>query len=133
MMAAQSERIVPDAGESTIRPIELITENDFSIFRSWEINRGVHPRPTSGYEFLVFCPDGSRKQIIVEVAHEVVAEIELHTRARITSSNSFWICCAENRLADYVWEHGECPRSGRLHVRALTPSDLDLSLRWERT
>jgi len=131
-MAAQSERVLPDAGESNVRPIELLTENGFGILRAWEISGDSIPA-REPYDFVVECPDGSRRNVRVGVAHHLLRRIEIHTRGHITLSNQYWICCAENHLATHIWEHDECPPDGRLRVEALTPGDLDLSIRWERT
>ena len=131
-MAAQSERVLPDADQDERRPIELLTENGFSIFRRWEVE-GT-PVPAGGeYEFLVRDPNGDERQMLVEIGHQLVTRIEIHTCGRIVSSNSFWIWCAERHLAAHVSEHGECPADGQLRVQTLTPADLNLSIRWERT
>lgn len=131
-MAAQSERVVPDANESNVRPIEFITENGFGIFRSWEIYGNEPPR-RGPYNFLVECPDRSRRNILVEIADELAVQIEIHTCGRITLSNTFWICCAEQHLATYIWECDCCPADGKLRVEELSPDDLNLSIRWQRT
>jgi hypothetical protein len=132
-MAAQSERVRPDADEASApRPIELITENDYSIVRLWELND--EPAPAGGsFTFVVSALDGERETVVVEIAREVMVAIEVHTRGRILSSNSFWICCAEKHLAAHLSKHDEAPRDGRLRVETLTPADVNLSIRWERT
>ena len=130
-MSAQSE-IVLDNAEANIRAIELLTENGFSIFRLWEIETAPHPTGGS-YEFLVRTADGIERKLLVEITHEVVSQIEIHTGGRILLSNSFWIWCAERHLATHLSEHDECPRDGKLRVETLTPADLNLSIRWERT
>jgi len=131
-MAAQSERVVPEPSESKIRPIELFTENGYSIVRQCEIEGA--PIPTEGrYEFLVHDTDGVERELLVEIDREVVIQIEVHTRGRILLSNSFWIYCAERNLATHLVEHDDCPVEGKLCVNQLTPHDLNLSIRWERT
>lgn len=131
-MAAQSERVFPDSDEATARPIELITENGFGICRSWEIS-GDSPPTRGPYDFVVECPDGSRRNVRVAVAHHLLRHIEIHTRGRITLSNQYWICCAENHLATYIGECDRCPDDGKLRVEELSPDDLMLTIRWERT
>jgi hypothetical protein len=131
-MAAQSERVRPDADASESRPIELITENGYSIVRLWELND--EPTPTgSSFTFAVSAVDGAQESVVVEISKEAIVEIEVHTRSRILSSNSFWIFCAERHLAAHLLEHGDCPPDGRLRVETLTPADFNLSIRWERT
>jgi hypothetical protein len=131
-MAAQSERVAAEANAPHQRAIELVTDNGYSIIRSWE----RHPEdfPTCGpYHFIVLSVDGSEQTIAVEISPGVLAQIGLHTRGRLSTSNSFWICCAEKHLAMHLLENDECPRFGTLLVDILTPSDLNLSIRWERT
>ena len=131
-MAAKSERVLPDAELSQTQPIELITENGHSIVRSWEINN--EPRPTQGpYSFIVRSPAGRQDTVIAEIKTELVREIEIHTRGRVLPSSSYWAWCAERHLATHLWENDECPRDGKLRIETLTPADLNLSIRWERT
>jgi hypothetical protein len=131
-MAAQSERIATEANVSNNRAIALVTDNGFSIIRSWEQYHEDCPR-FGPYKFIVQSIDGSEQTIAVEISPAVLFQIELHTRGRLSTSNSFWICCAERHLAEFLWQHNGCPRDGKLCVDALTPGDLNLSLRWERT
>lgn len=133
-MAAQSERPELDTSPANTRPIELVTENGFSILRSWEIDR-VPPPITGKYLFLVGNPDGLERprEITVEIDDDAVARIERHSRNRIIPGSSFWIYCAERHLTTYLWEHDECPPNGRLRVEQLTAEDFDLSIRWKTT
>jgi hypothetical protein len=128
-MSARRE-IEPDLAESKIGPIEFLTENGFSIFRRWEIE-GTSDPDRGEYEFSVRDPDGSERLICVEISHELVTQIELHTHLRIRLSSSFWIYCAERHLAAYLSEHDENPPDGKLRVGTLTPDDWNLSIRWE--
>jgi len=131
-MAAKSERVLPDTELSQTQPIELITENGHSIIRSWEINN--EPRPRQGpYSFIVRSPAGRQDTVIVEIRTEFEREIEIQTRGRVMPSSSYWACCAERHLAAHLWEHDDCPADGKLRVETLTPADLNLSIRWERT
>ena len=130
-MSARRE-IESAVAESKIGPIELLTENGFSIFRRWEIE-GTSDPDRGEYEFSVRDSDGSKRLTRVGISNELVAQIELHTRLRIRLSNSFWIYCAERHLAAYLSAHNENPPDGRLHVETLTPDDWNLSIQWERT
>lgn len=129
-MAAQSDRVVPETSESKTRPIELLTENGFSIFRPWEID-GTSPPANGRCEFLVRKPDGLEQKVLVEIAADLLTRIEIHTRGRVLLSNSFWIFCAERHLATYVWEHDDCPSDDSLRIEQLTPEDLDQATRWK--
>jgi hypothetical protein len=131
-MAAQTESVVPDSDQSKFQPIEFLTENGYSIFRQWELDHGPTPK-TGSFAFSVCSEDGRQRNVIVEIADDLVTRIHLHTRGRILLSNSFWIYCAERNLATYLVDHDECPDEGKLCVNQLTPRDLNLSIRWERT
>ena len=131
-MRNQSERSVPDSVPEVARPIELVTENEFSILRLWEIDR--EPPPTAGnYTFLVRNPLSLERQITVEIADALIVDIELKTTRRIRSGNTYWICCAERHLATYVWENDCSPPDQRLRVECLTPRDINLANRWGTT
>lgn len=70
---------------------------------------------------------------MVEVADDVVAQIEKYTRGRIVLCSSFWIYCAELHLANHVWQNDDYPPTGRLRIDQLTPEDFALAIRWETT
>jgi hypothetical protein len=129
-VSAQSEQSRPDSVEAEIRPIELVTENGFAVLRSWEID-GL-PRPAGGsYLFIVRNPQNRQKGITVETSPEVVQQVEFQTRGRILLSSSFWICCAERQLANYLWQNDDYPPGERLWVERLTPDELITAIRWK--
>ena len=133
-MAAHSERLEPDDSPAGSRPIELVTENGFSILRPWEID-GT-PLPAAGkYCFQVRKPNSPERerQIAVELAENIIMEIERYSRGRIALSSSFWIACAERHLAAYLWKHDDYPPDGKLTIDRLTPEDFDQAGRWGRT
>jgi hypothetical protein len=117
--------------DDSANPIEFITENGYSIVRPWE--SGNSPRPAGGrYRFGV--SDGFiEREVQVEISRRVVSEISLRSRGRIESSNSFWICCAERHLANYVTEHADFPEDDKLTVEKLNREDILLALRWEKS
>ena len=129
-MAVKREELEVESAEAHCRPIELITENGFSIVRSDEIE-GATPSPFGEYTFLVCDHRGCELEIMVEIIGEVVNEIIFRSRGRISSKSSFWICCAERHLADYLWENDDYPPEHRLSVELLTPHDINLARRWE--
>ena len=113
-------------------PIEFITENGFSIVRPWEL--GNAPAPADGRSlFRVSDARGDEREVAVEFSPLVVAQISLHTRGRVQLSSSFWICCAERRLANYVWEHDAFPDGNRLILESMDPEDVLLAIRWGST
>jgi len=120
---------MPDSVAANTRPIELVTENGFSIWRSWEIDR-VPPPLAGGYHFIVRNSQSLEREITVELADDVVVQVEVSTRGRIRQGNTFWICCAEKHLANHVWENDDCPRDGKLRVNRLDPDDLITAIRW---
>jgi hypothetical protein len=75
-------------------------------------------------------PDGVERKVLVEVAADLLTRIEIHTCGRVLLSNSFWIFSAERHLANYVWEHDDCPADNSLRIEQLTPEDLDQATRW---
>ena len=123
---------MPNSSQAETRPIELLTENGFSILRLWEIDRT--PPPVNGaYPFLVRNPRNSEREITVEISDDLIVQAEMRSRGRILLYSSFWIFCAERHLAIYLWENDDYPPGDRLKVKLLDPDDCDLTLRWETT
>jgi len=48
----------------------------------------------------------------------------------ISADSSYWICCAERHLADYLFAEDDYPPDARLKVEKLTPDDCNLAMRW---
>jgi len=128
-MCAQSQSPRPDSFAANTRPIEVVTENGFSILRGWEIHR-VPPPLSGSYHFMVRNFQGLEREIIVEIADPVVVQVEVSTRERIRLGSSFWICCAEKHLANYVWQKDDYPPDDKLWVSQLEPEDLITAIRW---
>ena len=131
-MAIKKEDLDVDDAAARCRPIELITDNGFSIVRAIEFD-GRRPLQAGKYEFVVFDSHGHQLEITVEVDGKVFVEITLRSRGRISSQSSYWICCAERHLADYLWENDCYPADQRLRVEWLTPRDVNLAIRWKAT
>ncbi|MDX6447305.1 MAG: hypothetical protein QOH71_4379 [Blastocatellia bacterium] len=131
-MHMRSQRSEPDSSPAENRPIELMTENGYSILRSWEIER-VKPPENGEYSFMVRSPLGTGREIGVGVTSEVVVEIANRTRGRILLFSTFWIYCSERHLAIYLWEKNDYPPGDKLLVKELDPEDCLLALRWETT
>jgi hypothetical protein len=111
------------------RPIELLTENGYSIVRPWEFNQ--IPAPTNGiYSFLVQREQDLEREVIVTIAAELFADISLQTRGKISRSCSFWICCAERHLANYLWEQDAYPPGNTLTIDYLDPDDVMSAVNW---
>lgn len=114
------------------RPIEFVTENGFAIVRPWETD-GSQPPTGGSFHFLVRDPQGVECEVVVEIANELSVETAFSTRGRVQVSSSFWICCAERHLADYVWDHETFPDGYELLVETLDPEEVILATRWEKS
>lgn len=139
-MSSANNKFVSAPGESptaeslpaTAPAIEFVTENGFSILRPWERDR--EPPPRGGkYHFLVRDPQNFEREIAVEIADKLVLQIELQTGGRIQLCSTFWICCAERRLANYLWEENGFPGGDRLCIDQLDPVDLMSAIHWRHT
>ena len=118
--------------ECSARPIEFVTENGFAIVRPWEADGS--PAPTGGpFQFLVRDPRNAECLVAVDVASALFAQTTFDTRGRIELSSSFWICCAERHLANYVTENESFPDGEELTVECLDPEEVMLALRWEKS
>ena len=129
-LSQETNGVVREADDSS-DPIEFITENGFSIVRPWE--SGKSPGPTGGrYRFGV-CDGFIEREVTVEISRHVLTEISLRTRGRLEMSDSFWICCAERHLANYVSEHADFPEDDELIVESLNREDILSALRWDES
>jgi len=128
-VSSQSESLMPESSLADARPIELVTENGFSILRLWEISREAL-LSAGRYTFMVRNTQSSEREITVEIADALVVEIELKTRGRILTGSTYWICCAERHLATYLWESDGYPPGDRLCVERLDPEDVMSAIRW---
>ena len=118
--------------ENFARPIEFLTENGFAIVRRWEAD--ASPAPADGrFCFLVREPEGAECEVNVEITNRLIAETAFRTRGHIQLSSSFWICCAERHLADYITKHDGCPDGNQLGVVCLDCEEVMLALRWEKS
>jgi hypothetical protein len=112
--------------------IEFHTENGFVIVRPWEAKKAS--TPTSGaLRFRVQDPDGTERDISVEISDQLLTETARRTRGRIETSSQFWICCAERRLANYLLEHDEFPSVNEMKIETLDREDVLLAIRWGKS
>ena len=129
-MQAHNKQILADETSGRNRPIELLTENGFSIIRSWEIDQAA--APTTGiFNFLVRDPKGTECEVVVRITDDLVANIATRTQQRVSLSSSFWLNCAERHLANYLWEDGRCPLGNLLWIKALDPHDVMSAVDWK--
>ena len=128
-MAVKKEELEFDCEAARYQPIELITENGFSIVRASEVD-GSRTPSAGPYTFLVRDRDEYERDIAVEIDPSAILEVFKRSEGRISGDSSYWICCAERHLADYLWEQDDCPPDALLKVVLLTPHDLNLARRW---
>jgi hypothetical protein len=131
-MAVKKEHLEVESDAARCRPIELITENGFSIVRADELD-GARPSPARTYGFLVRDPNDHELEISVHISRAAFNEIVFRRAGLIAAESSYWVACAERHLADYLWEHDGCPPDATLRVELLTPRDLNLARRWGTT
>ena len=129
---AKDVRTAALENDTSTKPIEFVTENGFTIVRPWETNGSQAPAG-GRFQFLVRDPHNAECVVTVDVASELFAETAFDTRGHIEFSSSYWICCAERHLADYVWEHDAFPDNDRLLVETLDPEEVILATRWENS
>jgi hypothetical protein len=110
-------------------PIEYLTENGFSLIRLCDTDESIS---TTGakHSFVVRDPHGYEREITVDICDSAAAEIISRSSGRLSPNSSYWICCAERHLANYLWENDDCPPEARLKVEVLTLDDLNLARRW---
>lgn len=129
IVRAQTEQPVPHERTLDVRPIELQTENGFSIVRQWEAEQ--KPPPSDGtYPFIVRNPTCEERRIIVAVAESLVARTQFQTAGL---SEDYWIYCAERHLANHLGETDDFPPDDRIRIEELDREDLLSALRWNRS
>jgi len=113
-------------------PIEFMTESGFVIVRPWETDGS--PPPTDGRcRFEVIDPKGNEQIVGVNISNRLIAETVAKTNDRIGPLDSFWICCAERRLASYVEEHNSFPAANEITVDEFDREDILLAIRWGKS
>jgi hypothetical protein len=122
-------RLASDSSYTRSRPVELQTENDFSIIRRCDVD-GANSRGGREHCFIVRDPYGYELDITVGIADRAIAEVLRRSQGRLSLDSSYWINCAERHLSTYLWENEDYPPDAKLTVDYLTPEDLDLARRW---
>ena len=127
----ETKRLVTQPSLSERRPIQFLTENDFSIVRLCDIDKSISAVGAI-HHFIVRDPHGYELQITVQIASDVFDQIAASSRGRISNDSSYWIYFAERHLAAYLWENDDYPPDATLDIDQLTIDDLDLARRWDR-
>jgi hypothetical protein len=126
---AQTEQPLPHERTLHVRPIEFLTENGFSIVRRWEADGDLAP-VDGQFSFLVRNPQDLQSEVTVAVTAESLRTMPSHVRERVPLSSSFWISCAENHLAEYLWEHNAFPIDNKLMVECMSPEEIISATQW---
>ena len=108
-------------------PIELVTENGYTIVRSREALSGE----TGRYKFIVSDSEGRACEVIVGFDSAAIRLVQRCRKVPLSSNSTFWINCAERSLAVYLWEKNQCPPHGRLRLKEICLDDLDAARRWD--
>src|SRR5437899_1853193 len=122
--------LASDSSYARSRPVELQTENDFSIIRRCDVD-GTISSGEREHWFIVRDPYGYELEITVDIADRAIAEVLRRSEGRLSFESSYWINCAERHLSTYLWENEDYPPDAKLTVDYLTPEDLDLARRWK--
>src|SRR5690349_8725495 len=96
-------------------PIETVTMNGFSILDPAE----EEWRVSEERRFTVVSPSGSRHEMLIRIDEEVVDCVERLTRRRLPFQSAFWTEQARRLVANYLWTHGDVPRTRTLLLNRL--------------
>jgi hypothetical protein len=128
-MAVRRRQVIPGCLANESSPIQYVTENGFSIIRVCELDESITASGTK-HSFMVRDPHGYELEITVDISDAAVAEIISRSSGRLSLDSSYWICCAERHLANYLRENDDYPPEARFKVEVLTLNDLDLARGW---
>ena len=111
------------------RPIEFQTDNGFAIVRLSDIADSI---PATGlvHLFLVRDPNGCELEVTVEISGTLAEALARRSRGHLSADSSYWICCAERHLAEYLWDNEDYPPDAKLTVDEPILRDLNLARRW---
>jgi hypothetical protein len=121
-----------NAGDSPVMagaPIELFTENGFSMVRTAELQPAAVDSMKQ-CRFLVRDPRGREREVVVCFDETVVAQLQQQKHNTLSDKSLFWPTLAERQLAAYLWSCNDFPADGRLMVTSLSGLDLSLAARW---
>lgn len=128
-MAISRKELWPQTLPGSATPIKYLTENGFSIVRRCDVDCSLHPSPAD-CEFLVQREDGPQYEIHVSFSQRLIAELRIRRRSSLSETSIFWLVCAENCLASYLWEHDQLPPNQSLKIDELAAEQLMLALHW---
>jgi len=127
---SRTTRVDPPPKGMTGAPVPTIRH---LTLNGYQIERTAVARPSAPFDhhFLVtHQPDETTHEVIVSIAGDEVERIERLTGKRLAPGGAFWRTHAEQRLADHLWLEGAPPVDGRLVLRELPRTAIDLALQW---
>jgi hypothetical protein len=128
-MAVNRRQVVPDSLAQEASPIQYVTENGFSIIRLCDIDESA-TATSRGCRFVVRNERGWEREVAVAFEESLIAQIQSGRRSRLLYSSVFWLVCAEQCLATYLWENDDYPDGGQLIIRELPVDELLLATHW---
>lgn len=128
-MAVNRKAVIPDHSLQKAQPIQYLTENGFIIVRLSEIESSTINSPND-CRFLVQREHDVKREIRVGFSGELITDIRIRRRGKLSDQSQFWLVCAESCLANYLWEKNDYPPSDKLTVNELPPDELLLAIHW---
>jgi hypothetical protein len=128
-MAVNRRQVVPDSLAPEASPIQYVTENGFSIIRLCDIDKSV-TATSRECRFVVRNERRRQREVAVAFEESLIGQIQSRRRSRLLDSSVFWLVCAEQCLATYLWENDDCPDNEQLTISELTPDELLLARHW---
>ena len=118
-----------DRAAGYARPIEFQTDNGFSIIRLSDFNESI-PKTGLVHQFLVRDRDGFEVEVTVDITATLAEALARRSRGHLSADSSYWICCAERHLSEYLWENEVYPPDAKLVVNEPLLTDLNLARHW---
>ena len=113
----------------TRAPIDVLTENGYTIVRKSDLDPTVLDSARD-CRFLVRDSNNDEREIKVAFNETTIALVNELRPTPLRAESSFWVCCAEQHLATYLWQMDEDPADGSLVIDSLPPEDLKLASTW---
>jgi hypothetical protein len=128
-MAVNRRHVVPDSLAEEVSPIRYVTENGFGIIRLCDIDKSV-TATSRECRFLVRKEHRREREVTVAFEESLIAQLQSRRRNRLLDSSGFWLVCAEQCLAKYLWENDDYPYGEQLTISELAPDELLLARHW---
>ena len=128
-MAVNRKVLIPDHSLQEVQPIQYLTENGFSIVRVSDMDPAAINSP-SECRFLVQGEHDVNRKITVSFSEQLITEIRIRRRGKLSDQSQFWLVCAESCLANYLWVKNDYPPNDQLTINELPPDELMLAIHW---